>query len=170
MKKKISIGLLLLTVFVAIYFVFVPTKIANQHDYPPTTEGEFGAPELSSEKKVLAGQKTEMQEPAIDTRVQDIQQAYSQLEDSRKLLKGRLAKLKASLWNLDFPGEDVASINNDLAQAVVLLKNPPLLGAFRDEAAINREIRKHEAAHQKLDNIEELISKQKGLESAKKSH
>ena len=168
MKKKISIGLLLLIVLVAIYFLFVPTKIANQLDYPPTAEGGFSVPELSPEKTALAGQKIEMQQSATNTRLQDMQHTYSQLQESRKRLKGRLAKLKASLWNLDLPGEHVAGINNGLAKAVMLLKNPPLRGAFRDEAAINKEIRKLDAAHQKLDNIEELISKTKGLQSAKK--
>ncbi|MFQ5661357.1 MAG: hypothetical protein ACE5GZ_13115 [Gammaproteobacteria bacterium] len=160
MKKKISIGLIVIAVLVAVYFILVPTKTADQSETASPAGHQSGSvppPKRAvEERQVNMERESPVDEEAL--RLEKMKTAYQTLEDSRKRLRRQLGKIKARSWNLELPDGQAAAITKELTRAYALLKNPPLLGAFRDTEGINKAIRQLDTVHGRLDGIEQQIT------------
>ena len=154
MKRKISIGLIIVAIVMVIYFMLTPSKISDDIETQPASL----APEASLGEAAVPDMTTAAIADQEQQRLKKMQAMYSQLEASRKRLKSRLGRLKATAWKQKLPAEQNDKINNDLGRVYFLLKNPPLLGAFRDVEDIEKELDKIEGAHQSMDEIEKLVN------------
>ena len=153
MKKKISIGLVIVAILVALYFILFPTRISDQGgltNATPKTEQPL------IKEEIVTDIVEQVDESAL--RLEQMKMVYAKLEESRNRLKGRLGIIKARTWNLELSPEQAGEINKEVNRSYVLLKNPPLLGAFSSVEEIEKGIRKLEAIHNKLDKAEEVIT------------
>ena len=82
---------------------------------------------------------------------------YEVLEKQRRVLKQRLARLKHSMWGLEFEKAKAKYISEILINAHKFIKNPDMLGAFSDISEIRDETLKIKFANKSLDKISELI-------------
>ncbi len=82
---------------------------------------------------------------------------YEILEKQRRVLKQRLARLKHSMWGLEFEKEKAKYISEILINAHKFIKNPDMLGAFSDISEIKDETLKIKFANKSLDQVSELI-------------
>ena len=82
---------------------------------------------------------------------------YEVLEKQRRMLKQRLARLKHSMWGLEFEKAKAKDISEILINAHKFIKNPDMLGAFSDISEIRDEALKIKFANKSLDQISELI-------------
>ena len=152
MNKKIFIGLALVFCAVVIFIIFSPIIMTDKIEL----EQE---PSIRHEIPAIAPDEGPFKETiAVDERAERMKQQYSRLEDTRQDLKKRLASFKTRIWNIDLTVEQATEINKDLGGIYLALKNPPLLGSFRDEQEIDKALRKVDAAHRNFDMIDELLN------------
>ncbi len=93
-----------------------------------------------------------------DNHRKEMQEAYSQLQQSRQQLKSRANLLKSRIWGLELPPEQARSVSKKMRGVYAYLKNPPMLGAYFDVHEIMIDIRKVKAMQAGLQEVEHLIS------------
>lgn len=79
-----------------------------------------------------------------------MQTAYADLERDRLMLNQQLGALNTRLWGMRLPSATAKTVQNEMMTAKKLLTNPPMLGAFADTAAIERERERVQVARERL--------------------
>ena len=151
MNKKIFIGSVLIFSVVVIFMFFSPMKMTDKIELEQEQSIQDETPAITLIEKPFD------ETIHLDERTERMKQQYSRLEDTRLRLKKRLASFKARMWNIDLTGKQATEINKGLGGIYLVLKNPPLLGSFRDEQDISKAMRKVDAAHRSFDKIDELL-------------
>lgn len=95
---------------------------------------------------------------AEDARRAAMQAAYAQLEVERLKLRNRLDWISPRLQRSPLGPAEAALANQHLAAAHMLLRNPPLLGAFSSEEQIREETARVVAAVQRLEELGERLN------------
>ena len=80
---------------------------------------------------------------------------YEKLAQARNDVRKQLGRLKTGIWKLRVPSGQARVIEKRMYQGHILLKNPPLLGAFSSVDEINRELEKVNTVLADLQNLEE---------------
>lgn len=163
MKTKLSIGLILVLVALILYVVFFPSRLSEHQSVQPSAN-EVVRP-MHTEETVTDNDSPQDGVQEDEQRRAQMEAEYQKLEDARQELRRHLGLLKTKLWNLELPAEQARRVGDDLRQGYALLKNPPLLGAFRDQQGIQRESRKVEAIQEKLAEVEKLLDEARAKES-----
>ena len=142
LKHFIAGGLLLVALGSGLYLVLVPSGSGSpaRSDLPPAAAP---APEPGTDE--------------ADARRAEMEQAYAELEDSRRQLQQRLDGLKARLWKQELPAADARKVQEGMLRGYSLLKNPLLLGAFSDPAEIERERARVEQVRAQLEEVASII-------------
>ena len=89
-----------------------------------------------------------------ERRLAALQAEYAELERARTALRQQLGKLKARLWKARLPAAQARALTKQMRAGHDLLKDPPLLGAFRDVEAMRRETAKVNSLAGKLRELE----------------
>lgn len=168
MKKKISIAVVIIAVIVGIYFVFAPTPVGrNSTPSPDEVQKSLDqtGPGAGSGKEMESVEETTPTGVAMEDRVERMRAEYALLEEARGDLRDHINDIKARLYGVELPAGQARDLNHDLMEAFVLLKNPPMLGAFRDVDGIREEIARIERANKRLDEVDQTIDEIKGDES-----
>ena len=92
-----------------------------------------------------------------DARYQAMQAEFEKLEKARRNLERKLSRLKALLWDMEFPAEKSIAIKEQMQSGYALLKNKKLLGAYRELDDIKKESSEIEFVYNNLNTIEEEI-------------
>lgn len=153
MKTKLSIGLIVIIALVVLYFVFFPSRLSEHQSLQPaatTPAAEPAAAAPGDNAASGAGEDEEERRAAMEA-------AYQKLEAERKALRHHLGILKTDLWDVELPAEEARRVTENLKEGYVLLKNPPLLGAFQNSQEIQREIEKIQAVEKKLAGVRKLL-------------
>ena len=98
-----------------------------------------------------------LKDQSDDERQESMKIEYEVLEKQRRALKQRLARLKHSMWGLEFEKAKAKDISEILINAHKFIKNPDMLGAFSDITEIRDETLKIKFANKSLDQISEII-------------
>lgn len=156
MKKKFNSFLLLVAALAAGLFWL---------NFAPEEPGE-------AEKNALAPALAPAPAPAVapprpapsaeaqareEKRLAALRAEYAELEQARAALRRQLGKLKARLWQARLPAAQAQALTRQMRAGHALLKNPPLLGAFRNVEAMRRETAKVNSAAGKLRELEAAI-------------
>jgi len=96
-------------------------------------------------------------EIAEEERYAAILAEYKKLENARRNLDRRLARIKAVMWNVKLPAEQAEEIVAKIRKGYALLKSKKLLGAFSGLQAISDELARVEFAYQNLDGVVEEV-------------
>lgn len=91
------------------------------------------------------------------TRREQMEAAFSTLQESRRILKSRANLVKSRIWGLELPPDQAKDVSNTMKQAYVYLKNPAMLGAYFEVSAIEREARKVNAMLTELEQLDSRI-------------
>ena len=164
MKKKISIAVVVIAVIVGIYFVFAPTPVGRNSTPSPDEIQKNLRQTGPGEADMEEAEATEPTGVEMESRVERMRAEYALLEEAREGLRDRINELKARLYGVKLPAERANELNHDMMEAFVLLKNPPMLGAFRDVDGIREEIGKIEQANKRLGKVDSAIDEIKGGE------
>lgn len=89
-----------------------------------------------------------------EKRLAALRAEYAELEQARGALRQQLGKLKARLWKARLPAAQARALTKQMRAGHALLKNPPLLGAFRNVEAVRRETAKVNSVAGKLRELE----------------
>ena len=89
-----------------------------------------------------------------EKRLAALRAEYAELERARGALRQQLGKLKARLWKARLPAAQAKALTRQMRAGHALLKNPPLLGAFRNAEAVRRETAKVNSVAGKLRELE----------------
>ena len=146
MKKKISIGIIVIAIIIAVYFLFAPSPVDNQRsrkssEVKQTLELTKPRAETDTEQQKAEAQKA---------RLQRMQAEYAILEQERKKLQNQINDIRSRLFDLNLPAAQANDLNQKMIRAYLLLQNPPMLGAFKDVAGIDDEIDKVKNAQQNM--------------------
>ena len=120
---------------------FTPEEPGEPKKNAPATAPARAAPSaeaLAREEKRLAALRAE----------------YAELEQARGALGRQLGKLKARLWKARLPAAQARALTKQMRAGHALLKDPPLLGAFRNVEAVRRETAKVNSVAGKLRELE----------------
>lgn len=120
---------------------FAPEEPGEPKKNAPATAPARAAPSaeaLAREEKRLAALRAE----------------YAELEQARGALRQQLGKLKARLWKARLPAAQARALTKQMRAGHALLKDPPLLGAFRNVEAVRRETAKVNSVAGKLQKLE----------------
>lgn len=145
---------ILIVVFILIiatlYFVFIPgeTHIAGKLDTSTLENVQQQTSEPSSDPA---------SKPEEDLRRAAMQETFEKLEKARRDLDGKLSRLKALLWGLEFPAEKSEAIKEQMQTGYALLKNKKLLGAYRNLDQIQEELDQLNFVYQSLLQLEEEV-------------
>jgi hypothetical protein len=142
MKTRLSLGFLIVAAAVVLYLTLVPRPV--EHDAPAGPSAE--PPEAPGDAAATAG---------ADPRREAMRAAYAELENERRDLSRQIGSLQVRLWGLELPAEQAREIQQDMMTAQHLVKDPPMLGAFRDLAGIERERERVRASIARLRQIED---------------
>ena len=103
-------------------------------------------------------------EPDLTAREQQRRAAmraeYEKLEQARNDVRKQLGRIKSVIWKLRVPPEQARAIEKRMYQGHILLKNPPLLGAFSSVDEIGREIGKVDRVYGDLRTLEDELSRE----------
>lgn len=89
-----------------------------------------------------------------EKRLAALRAEYAELEQARGALRRQLGKLKARLWKARLPAAQARALTKQMRAGHALLKDPPLLGAFRNVEAVRRETAKVNSVAGKLRELE----------------
>lgn len=147
MKKKFTSFLLLAAALAAglFWLNFAPEKPGEpkKNALTPALTPSLARPAPSAE--ALARE---------EKRLAALRAEYAELEQARGALRRQLGKLKARLWNARLPADQARALTKQMRAGHALLKNPPLLGAFRNVEAMRRETAKVNSVAGKLRELE----------------
>lgn len=121
---------------------------------------EGGEPEKNAQAPALAPSPALAPAPSAEAlareekRLATLRAEYAELEHAREALRRQLGKLKARLWNARLPADQARALTKQMRAGHALLKNPPLLGAFRNVEAMRRETAKVNSVADKLRELE----------------
>jgi len=96
-----------------------------------------------------------------DEKIELMTAEYEILEKERKNLKRRLSRLKHDMWGQKFAPETAKKMSEIMLNSHKLIKNPDMLGAFSSVKGIQDEIAKVEFAKTSIEQVSELIEKNK---------
>jgi biopolymer transport protein ExbB/TolQ len=161
MKKKISIGIIVIAIIIAIYFLFAPTPVDKQRSRK-TSEVKQTLELTKSKEEANAEQKKAEEEKA---RLQRMKAEYAVLQQERQKLQGQINDIRSRLFDLKLPAKQANDLNQKMKRAYILLQNPPMLGAFNDVEGIDDEIGKVKNAQQNMTEVSKQIA-----EAEKKSN
>ena len=155
------VGLIIFILLISILTLFWPSNITDPGPVSNNTfqNGVATGTNQHPEQEISMLKDTDSVE--IDDRTERMTAAYEVLENKRKYLKKRLSRLKHDMWGLKFKPEVAKQINEIIINAVNLNKNPAMLGAFTSVEDIQNEVAKVDFAHKSLDQVNDLIQKQK---------
>jgi hypothetical protein len=145
MKTRLSLGFLIVAAGVVLYLALVPRSA--EHDAVPEVPAPAPAP-ADGAADAPAGP---------DARFNALRAAYAELENDRRDLSRQIGSLQVRLWGRELPAEKAHEIQQDMMTAQHLVKDPPMLGAFRDVAGIERERQRVRASITRLREIEEQL-------------
>lgn len=87
---------------------------------------------------------------------------YARLEQARNDVRKQLGRIKSVIWKLRVPPAQARAIEKRMYQGHILLKNPPLLGAFSSVDEIKRELSKVDVVHADLKDLEDELNEKQG--------
>lgn len=156
MKAMVGVVVTILVIFSVV--LFWPSSSLN--DSSPTTTNEkktSNEAEIVSDKEDSKPKAIELNTPADDLRLAQMEAEYKILERARRDLKQQLARLRYEMWGLKFPVEQAKEINEIMLNAHKQIKNPDLLGAFSDVQGIKDQIDKITFADKALQDVKTMI-------------
>ena len=151
-----------ITLFVALLLGAGLVVYLSLNDGPRETEEDatvMATPSLETVEPV-------QQEPEPDLADQEQQRRaamraeYAKLEQARNDVRKQLGRIKSVIWKLRVPPEQARAIEKRMYQGHILLKNPPLLGAFSSVDEIGREISKVDGVYGDLRILEDELSRE----------
>lgn len=148
-----------------IFFLLVSAALAAGLFWLNFTPEEPGEPKKNAPAPALAPSPAPAPAPARpatsaealareEKRLAALQAEYAELEQARGALRQQLGKLKARLWKARLPAAQARALTKQMRAGHALLKNPPLLGAFRNVEAMRRETAKVNSVAGKLRELE----------------
>lgn len=161
MKKKISIGIIVIAVIVAVYFLFAPSPVDEQRMREKSQVKQtldMTAPDKAEESG--AAPAPESANPDAD-RVARMREQYDILVQARRDLQQQINDIKARLFDVKLPAPEADKLNKEMMSAYVLLRNPPMLGAFSDVEDIRDELARVRAAQEDMKAVQERIAEVK---------
>ena len=147
--RSLTLGLVLVTLVFFGFNLFWPTS----EEMIPTKEMSYEVYGGGDQSQSISSAKDQ----SGDERHELMKIEYEVLEKQRRMLKQRLARLKHSMWGLEFEKAKAKDISEILINAHKFIKNPDMLGAFSDISEIRDEALKIKFANKSLDQISELI-------------
>lgn len=152
MKNNFHLFLLLVVVLAAglFWLNFAPEEPgkAKKNALAPAPAPAVAPPRPAPSAEALARE---------EKRLAALRAEYAELEQARAALRRQLGKLKARLWRARLPAAQAQALTRQMRAGHALLKNPPLLGAFRNVEAMRRETAKVNSAAGKLRELEAAI-------------
>ena len=153
MKKKIHYFLLLAAILTAglLWLNFAPEEPgeAKKNALAPALTPS-PAPVPAPARPVPSAEALAREEKRLAT----LRAEYAELEQARAALRQQLGRLKARLWKTRLPAAQARALTKQMRAGHALLKNPPLLGAFRNVEAMRRETAKVNSVAGKLRDLE----------------
>lgn len=162
MKKKISLGIIVVAVLVAVYFMFAPSPVNEQRLRESAEVKAPAAPAQAAPATTEEQAPVENDEAALQARMTQMRTEYAMLEKERDALQKQLDDLRADLFEVKLPAQQAKDVNQQLMSAYLLLQNPPMLGAFSSVTDIDHEIDKVKAAQQNLAQVSKAVAAGKG--------
>jgi membrane-associated HD superfamily phosphohydrolase len=150
MKKKISIGVVVIALIVGIYLMFAPSPV-NQQRARESQEVKQ-AVDMTREQPDAAKKQEEQ-----EARRKQMQEEYAVLEKERAALQKQLDDVRASLFDVKLPAKQAKELNEEMMTAYLLLRNPPMLGAFHNVEDIGHEIDKVKAAQNDMVGVAKKV-------------
>ena len=152
MKKKFNSFLLLVAILAAglFWLNFAPEEPgeAKKNALAPAPAPAFAPPRPAPSAEAQARE---------EQRLAALRAEYAELEQARAALRRQLGRLKARLWQARLPAAQAQALTRQMRAGHALLKNPPLLGAFRNVEAMRRETAKVNSVTGKLRELEAAI-------------
>ncbi|MEX2516559.1 MAG: hypothetical protein WD572_06560 [Gammaproteobacteria bacterium] len=149
--KRIFLLIVVVAVVVALAFMALPEDPGQN---PPVA---VPAPVSDqSEDADLAADKL-LQEAERDARLERMKEVFARLERERRDLRIRLDEVAFYVGEASLSADEAEQIREDMNKANRLLINPPLLGAFRDAEAIQRELDQVLRNHDRLREILAMV-------------
>lgn len=146
--KRIFLLLVVVAVVVALAFMALPEDPGQT----PVIAVPAPVAEQSADDADLAADKL-LQEAERDARLERMKEVFARLERERRDLRIRLDEVAFYVGEASLSAEQAGQIREDMNTANRLLINPPLLGAFRDADAIQRELDQVVRNHDRLREI-----------------
>jgi len=160
MKKKISIGIIIIAVIVAVYFLFAPSPVDEQRTREKSEVKqtlELTAPGQTGEADTAQGAGGDQDAD----RVARMRAEYDVLVEERRKLQNQINEVRARLFDVKLPAQEAEKLNKEMMRAYVLLRNPPMLGAFRDVNGIDDELAKVRAAQEDVTEVGKRVEEVK---------
>ena len=152
MKKKFTFFLLLIAALTTglFWLNFTPEEPgeAKKNALAPAPAPAVAPPRPPPSAEALARE---------EKRLAALRAEYAELEQARSVLRRQLGRLKARLWQARLPAAQARALTRQMRAGHALLKNPPLLGAFRNVEAMRRETAKVNSVTGKLRELEVAI-------------
>ena len=149
MKKKFTFFLLLIAALTTglFWLNFTPEEPgeAKKNALAPAPAPAVAPPRPPPSAEALARE---------EKRLAALRAEYAELEQARPVLRRQLGRLKARLWKARLPAAQARALTKQMRAGHALLKNPPLLGAFRNVEAMRRETAKVNSVTGKLRELE----------------
>jgi len=159
MKIPALIGGIVVLVAAVLYIALnapdnVEQEFAKQMTQSGRSNGDITIDDIVSEPGVDASKE----EVNSEKRRIEMQMAFSRLEKARKELKSHANLLKSKIWGRELPADQARMISHKMRQAYAYLKNPPMLGAYREVNDIQNESNKVQAMLEDLTEVEQWIA------------
>ena len=156
---KYILGVVFIFVAVTLYFVLGPERTfeAGKLEEASVTDTQDSSDTIFNEPEKIS---------AEDERHAAMQEAFEKLEKARRNLERKLSRLKALLWDLEFPAEKSAEIKEQMQTGYALLKNKKLLGGYRELNQLEDELGQVDFVYQALKKIEQQIREIKNKQPA----
>lgn len=145
--KRIFLLLIVVAVVVALAFMALPEDPGQTPPIavPAPVSGQSEDADVAVDKL--------LQEAERDARLERMKEVFARLERERRDLRIRLDEVTFYVGEASLSADEAEQIREDMNKANRLLINPPLLGAFRDAEAIQRELDKVLRNHDRLREI-----------------
>jgi len=158
MKISIVIGALLIGLIAISYIVLAPEHGDGQG---PDIHAVKSRPESGNDKngevELLQATIAQSKEASDERHRNDMREAFSTLQQSRKQLRSRANLIKSKIWGLELPSQQAKAVSKKLRRVFAYLKNPPMLGAYFEVKEIQSEVKKVMALQEGLNEVEHLI-------------
>ena len=153
MKKKISIGVIVIALIVGVYFLFAPSPVDQQRARESAEVKQ--AVDLTRQQPATAPEVAKPEEQSA--KVEQMRAEYAVLEKQREALQKQLDDLRSRLFNVKLPVKQANELNDQMMTAYLLLRNPPMLGAFSNVQDIRHEIDRVKAAQDDMVEVGKKI-------------